>query len=591
MQPISRYLVTTADEKTWELNRPIIFLGEWCRIYDRRQIWSRLDAIVAKPYGLDNDQRINDYKLALNLRKKIFPTLCNLLNKTHQTNYDNKFWLSLLGHWYNNYINVLINRIKTIENCIRNNKISGTTVYDYDYCLLASKDTKSSIFLFNDDFWNNILTARILVLLDVVDFPIKFLSVDMPPPMQSKSQNISLKLKVKKFVLNNVRKLLRNFVRDNDTFILNSYLPHKKSIELELALGQCPQLWRTCDLELHQKPDQLLRQGLSKEISSDSEDRFKNIISLLLFETIPICFLEGFTELNTQVSKLKWPRSPEFIFTSNSFDTDEIFKLWTLKKIKSGARYYVGQHGNNYGTNLYSSPTVEELVSDKFLTWGWKNASEKYLPAFIFKNAGEIFLHNTQGSLLLVESAINYRISTWDDTYEYIKYFNQQINFVKKLELLPRQHLVIRLSHGSRNFNFCDISRWYAHDSSLEIDLGKKSIWDLIAKSRLVIYSYDSTGLLEILSQNIPTLAFWQNKLDHLNDDSRPYYQLLVDAKILHFSAESLANKVNQIWDNVDGWWQEYSVQEARMKFCSVYARRSEKPIEDLKKLFRVIEK
>lgn len=70
MQPISRYLVTTADEKTWELNRPIIFLGEWCRIYDRRQIWSRLDAIVAKPYGLDNDQRINDYKLALNLRRK-----------------------------------------------------------------------------------------------------------------------------------------------------------------------------------------------------------------------------------------------------------------------------------------------------------------------------------------------------------------------------------------------------------------------------------------------------------------------------------------------------------------------------------------
>ena len=40
--------------------------------------------------------------------------------------------------------------------------------------------------------------------------------------------------------------------------------------------------------------------------------------------------------------------NPEFIFTSNNFHTDEIFKLWSAIKVERGTKYYIGQHGNNY---------------------------------------------------------------------------------------------------------------------------------------------------------------------------------------------------------------------------------------------------
>ena len=52
MDSVARYLITTADESTWKFDRPVIFLGEWCRIYDRRHIWEDMDAIVSAHQGI-----------------------------------------------------------------------------------------------------------------------------------------------------------------------------------------------------------------------------------------------------------------------------------------------------------------------------------------------------------------------------------------------------------------------------------------------------------------------------------------------------------------------------------------------------------
>jgi hypothetical protein len=57
----TRYLITTADERTWRFDRPVIFLGEWCRTYERKHVWQGMDAIVAAPYGLDQASKDSDH--------------------------------------------------------------------------------------------------------------------------------------------------------------------------------------------------------------------------------------------------------------------------------------------------------------------------------------------------------------------------------------------------------------------------------------------------------------------------------------------------------------------------------------------------
>ena len=37
------FLVTTANQKYWKTDEKILFLGEWCKLYSEKHIWSNLD--------------------------------------------------------------------------------------------------------------------------------------------------------------------------------------------------------------------------------------------------------------------------------------------------------------------------------------------------------------------------------------------------------------------------------------------------------------------------------------------------------------------------------------------------------------------
>ena len=86
-----RYLITTSDENTWKFDRPVLFLSEWCRLYNRKHIWHHMNAVVADPYGLNHLKRDKDYSDSLKLEYKLFPKFIQLLNKYHNTNYSQRF--------------------------------------------------------------------------------------------------------------------------------------------------------------------------------------------------------------------------------------------------------------------------------------------------------------------------------------------------------------------------------------------------------------------------------------------------------------------------------------------------------------------
>lgn len=587
MNNTPRYLITTAHESTWKFDRPVVFLGDWCRLHGRQHIWQSMDAIVAEPYGLGKMQKDLDYAEARVLENELFPFFCNILNEYHATQHGERFWKIVLGHWFRRYVDVVFNRVKTLESCLNAYELSGTSVFLETYSL-APKDSYSAIWAFNDDQWNNALYARILNLLEV-----KSNLVDVIVGGKSDSfqidfavSKISYKKRVLKWGYQLLGKFLELWKRDDDAVIINSYLPKKEQIKLELALGQVPQLLTSKEFKISKKPDYALRQSLCSQLKNGPKQSLSGILSNLVFELLPVCYLEGFNDLTIAAQKLNWPKNPKFIFTSNSFDTDEIFKLLTAQRVDLGALYFVGQHGN-YGVSRNGlDPSVEEETSDKFLTWGWRDGMPQHTPTFIFKTVGyKAGVYDRSGGLLLIELCLNLPITCWDAGYEFLTYFEDQKIFVDKLGSEARKKMTIRLHSAYSRLKWNEVPRWCEFDPTIKLNTGEYAISHLISQSRLVVHSYDSTGILETLSQNIPTLAFWQNGLDHLRDSATPYYQLLVDVGIVHLSAESIADKVNTIWDNVDAWWYQPSVQHARKIFCDRYARVSQKPISELKSI------
>ena len=584
MSKEKRYLIATADERTWKFDRPVVFLGEWCRLYDRKHVWESMDAVVAEPYGLGSVNKDADHAEARHFEEKIFPLLCGVLNDYHKVDHSQRFWKILIGHWLRRYVNVMLNRVNTLKQCVRQFHITGITAYENNHYKMATLDSYSSIWAFDDDRWNIELNLRILKLSGLLNFPIDYIQGYSSPGFRfdrlvriSNYKEITLN-----YIYKKVSKLLSYFVRDEDAFILHSYLPVKQSIKLQISLGQIPQLWRSIKFKINEQPDSLLRHELSKLLISFIDNEKSDIFAAMLFELMPVCYLEGFSGLTKLANQQPWPKNPKFIFTSNSFDTDEVFKVWTAAQAESGKKYFVGQHGNNYGTSRYMCPSIEEITADKFLTWGWVDGLPQHTPGFILKTAGnKLGRYNPSGGLLLIEVYLNHRMTTWDSNTEFINYFNEQKIFVENLADEPKRELIIRMHSGYKYQRWGEVERWREFDSNLEIETGIVGINNLIAQSRLVVHSYDSTGILETLSQNIPTLAFWPNELSHLRDSAKPYYQLLLDAGILHLKSNLVAEKINDIWEDVDSWWASKEVQCARTSFCNYYAKISENPTQE----------
>ena len=98
---------------------------------------------------------------------------------------------------------------------------------------------------------------------------------------------------------------------------------------------------------------------------------------------MPNYVLESFKEISKRANKLSFPKKPRNIFTSLAFAYDEMFKIYLANKVEEGSKYYVGQHGNNYFSSIYTNHLPEIKTCDGFFSWG-EVRHKKSIPCFNF---------------------------------------------------------------------------------------------------------------------------------------------------------------------------------------------------------------
>jgi len=581
---MKRYLITTADERTWQFDRPVLFLGEWCRLYSRTPVWAGVDGLVAAPFGLRPGQKERDIAYVQALSKQLLKELTSALNAFHGTTHGVRYWNILLGHWLQRYVSLVFNRFFTLEQALENHEISGTTVLDFADYSLAVMDSDAFVWVSNDDLWNHVLYARVLEFLGGVKIESRSIHLEGVRCFKQEGNATGTQSTAAKRVVSAiVSHILPKLSRRGDAFIVSSYLPKMEEAKLSLTLGQCPQLWRSPKLT-----NAVLDPARRRHFCVDAERHlgFERFVRRQLGDMVPICYLEGYQQLCLQAESVSWPTTPRFILTSNRFDTDEVFKAWTSRQVEQGTRYFIGQHGNNYGTLLGSSDFPELVTCDKFFTWGWTNGNPKNIPAFVFTIVGRKLQYAvSEGDLLLIELPPPHRHGPEDAYYEYGIYQEQQFRFVKALPEGIQAKLMVRLHSGFRRFSWSAEERWAERYPQVRIERGATPIQTLIRRSRLVVHSYDSTGILETLALNIPTLCFWHGGLDHLLSSAKPYYALLRNAGILIDTPAHAATLVTERWESIEQWWGSERVQNARKAFCAEYAQTEKHPIRTLKRL------
>ena len=585
IQP-KRFLITTAIEETWAFDRPVLFLGEWTRLHARREVWQGLDAVVAAPVGVDRVQRWRDFESLQVLADRLLQELTAVLNAEHGVFHGERHWRIILGHWLSRYLSLAFNRYQTVERALADYAIDGTAELDFDNYTLATQNSLSFLWASNDKVWNHVFYSRAL----------QHLGGPVPdrctPKLQVAGYAIpvaatALRKGLRGRLVTGARRFLSALSRETDAVILDTHLSRVNEVLLQVSLGQMPQFWSSP--EPVTTAVDLTRRKCLVDVSGEGFERFSRA---LLGEVLPTCFLEGYLPLLAAVDALPWPAKPKYIFTSNRFDVDEGFKLWTASKVEQGTAYFTGQHGLGYGSHIHMQTRYrpEMAASDAFLTWGWSDRTTGAVPAFIFNTAGlKAHRRSCEGGLLLVEASMFNQITHWDNYHEFCLYQEDQFRFAAALPKAIRRQLTVRLHGSHRKFEWADVQRWQERDPDIFIDTGAITIRQQTERSRLIVYAYNSTGILECLSLNIPVLGFWRDCLGDLTEDAQVHYRGLIEAGVLLPGPEAAAQRVADLWGNVGPWWSSVEVQSARAAFCAQFARSSAYPVRDLKTLLETL--
>lgn len=572
-----RLLVTTAIKETWGDSEPILFLGKWCNY---KNINIPRDYVICEPFAIQPKKKKEDFKFIIKTEKKLLSQLIKKLNIVHKISYSKRQWNILLGHWLRRFVSVSFNRYFSISEALENYEVKSTKKINLDSYDFSTKDSLSFVLACDNDLWNHFFYLKVLDFLDFKN--IKNVDIGIQNKLSFLYSNANLgKFSNLKNVLQN--KLSSIFTKDNDAFLVGTYLPRKIEFQLHYELGQAPQIWPHEDVFDIQTNFKLRKNFLD----DDGYEGFEKFIRKIIGDFLPRVFLENFKNYHQKTNYLSWPKNPKFIYTSNNYDFDEVFKFWVADKIENNVPYYIGQHGSGYGTHRYfqtlNSPEV--FCSDNFLSWGFNNSSKKIKPAFIFTISDKSFGFKKNGGLLIILASPLHRFCHWDNYFEFQLYISKQFELLKHLSPKIFNQLLLRLHPQHATFFPDAIEEFRLEFPCLNIEPGAVKIRKLISKSRLVVHAYDSSGLLETLSSNIPTLGFFPDGYDHLLPKAKQHYKNLEDAGIIYRSPKLLSQKIEIIWDQINEWWESENVQDAKNNFCMHYALNTLSPAKDLKKI------
>ena len=579
------FLVLTADQRFWKTDEKILFLGEWCRLYREKSVWSRLDAEVLPFHWDDREKFRQDYNYVDTIYENYLNLLSGELNRLNEVNYSSRYWRIIIGPWLYFFIEIFYDRFLSIQGAIKSGKVTSTWIPQLTPFSFVPADFSNMREWYWGDAYNHFLYGRILKASGKISYEIKNFKkkgekkLEFRRPIPTSLGNLMIKR-----ILEKVGKWIPP--KFNKVVFVSSYLNAKDLIRLQLSLGQLP---NPC-LPIVKVKSVLTDLNLRKKINLCKEEGspFEKLLNDILPEQIPKAYLEGYRNLN-QRAMAAFPKKPKLIFTATGLVGNDGFSFWTAAEVERGAKLVATQHGGCYGTVAWSTHEAHETkVSDHYFSWGWE---QKEKPKVVPLSSGQLIglmpdiKPKPNGLILWIGLSVtrySSQLVSIPMSRQMLDYMNDQLRFAQAVS--PNVHKLLIRRLFPRDYDWDEELRWKDMDPELNIYHGQKSMYQQLNESRMCVGTYNSTTDLETFSRNYPTITYFNPNLNELRESARPYFDELKRAGIYHTTPESAASKVNEIYKDPQSWWNSPEVQDARENFCHRFARTSENWLKEWKK-------
>ncbi len=564
-------LVTTADPQTWGNGEKILFLGEWCKRYSQRNTWSKLDYEVAPIYDFDREQLFNKNGYPQQVYERYLDVLAERLNQLHQVTFSLRYWRILIGPWLNTFIGVLFDRFQSIDTVIKSGTATNTKILKFGDTEFIPENMIQTEKFFISDSYNHYIYGKIIQFLGDLSYEIiddSIINKESEESLPEKEHFGWRYYTVKQLS----EKLKKKFNSPNKYLFIHSYLTPKAEFLLQFSLGQIAVLYPHHNEPPSAKVDLNQRKQLSFR---QSKNEFERCLESLIPKQIPIIYVEGYKNLRYHAYCSGWPKETELAFTANAYHTNDVFKCWVAEQTENGMKFVIGQHGGHMGTGLWNASECHQIhVSDYYFSWGWEDKKQsKVIPLPSNKLIESRPKPNTSGKILwIIRNLLRYstQMPGIPASSVVLEYLKGQERFAKSV--CPSVHELLLVRLYMENYGWDEFQRFRDFDPSLKIYRGNSTLYEQLQESRLFIGTNNSTTYLEAFAMNFPSIIFWNKDIELLRESAKPYFRLLEEAEILHYSPESAAALINKIYNNPLLWWKQPKVQKAKNEFCKRYA-------------------
>lgn len=556
-------LATTALEQTWGTNERLVFLGEWCRRYDRRHVWSQRPHSVVRNHWDDRAKLRSDHDYLKCLHDSVLAELVRAMNRYHRIDRPVRYWQMVLDPWLLTYVAVIWDRWECLRVAFEQHGQLET--------IAPASHTERAPFLDYRDFvekilsdeWNHDLCRDIIESAFSTQCEVRRLGVESNEPRETartspRGPRRSLKHRLAAFT----DRLVGKVTPGNQVVFFETYLSPAILTRLHLRLRQVPRWY--LDEFAWKAPADVTKSGGAAACRTSLALELKptRAFEAFLFNRIPSdmpsVYLEGLSSLRNRADEV--PLKPKAILTANAHWGNDLFKLWCAEQMLAGTKLITMEHGGCIPP-AFSAMSFEEDVADGKTTWAVPfHPKHTRLPA---SQLCRIKGKSPREYLAVVgfdTSRYNYRVEAAPKAGQSLAHYEMVCDLYASLTDEIKARFVVKpYPHDGWNVRQRLVDRLGEDKISRE-----PKYLRFLSHAKVVVCTYPQTTFAEAMASGLPTILCYPRALW----EAMPQFESLLDClgsvNIVFDDPVAAGAHVNSIWTDPDRWWSSEGVVAAR---------------------------
>ena len=494
----------------------------------------------------------------------IFNNIYKILNEYHHVNFNKKYWKIILFPWLNIYLPFIYIKWKQVntKKFDKKNVFYSFKYNDQDFIIDSLEK-----FKFDED--ENLFYLN--KALEYKKFKLNKIKKKKIIRQKKTLKNIFYLLPWKVYYV-----CFKNLYKKKNIFFINSNFKKIDLIHYYLRNLKIPFIFKNLDYK--KNPTNIdVRKKLFKNVYIGKNNFLKFFFSNL-YLIIPKSYLEDFKNLRQLIKKYYPINENNKFLTAFEYKKNDIFKFWVAENSLLRGKYFIIQHGGAFGIDqINNEEDYIKQISDKFLTWGWKDSNKcfsfyhqrlKIRNNFIKTNSVNknqkkkilIIFHHFNRFVTRISSQPNTNLERLRKIYNLSRICS---NLEDKFEITVRYR-----STNEKTWDSAIDKKLFSKKT--KFDDGKENLEKVIFNYDLIIQDANSTTFLETCYFNVPSILVLDKEIQKSRKSFSFFKKNFIKKNIFFYNHEDLVNFVRSK-NNFRLWWNSQGIQNLLKKFCKLY--------------------